>query len=429
MTGRVPRNLWTLLPAAVLLATGFGAVQAHQEPANKPKQQGPLPTKPGKPYDPSIFLESIKPLPLEPIPDNPPPHEGAMFELTYRIDSPDLVLVEVLEALPGRTIQGERLVRPDGTISLQWYGELHITGRTVDQVKTKVILHLRQYLSDESLGLIEWDEMGREKPRTSSDVGLRSPQPPLASLPEFPPDEPALPVAPLPLPVPPANPGQVPPFPGTPRPDANTPTPSTPGTHAAGTKTQEHVAATSGREQAAGATKESNPTAMPPKQFFPDAKRNRPLVEPPQPGAGNREGAENPVAANTPALPRPGSEGNYVYVVPAASSRVFVDVSAYNSKVYYVQGDVGSPGRLTSTGKDTVLDAINYAGGFLPSADDSSIRLFRPARGNQRAREYPINYRAILRGDNKSNLQIFPGDRLVVPRKEPNLMLGARDAR
>ena len=32
----------------------------------------------------------------------------------YVVEPPDLLLVEVLEALPGRPIQGERLVRPDG---------------------------------------------------------------------------------------------------------------------------------------------------------------------------------------------------------------------------------------------------------------------------------------------------------------------------
>src|SRR5262249_17400423 len=36
----------------------------------------------------------------------------------------DRLLVEVLEALPGRPISGERLVRPDGTISLGFYGNL-----------------------------------------------------------------------------------------------------------------------------------------------------------------------------------------------------------------------------------------------------------------------------------------------------------------
>jgi polysaccharide biosynthesis/export protein len=35
-----------------------------------------------------------------------------------------------------------------------------------------------------------------------------------------------------------------------------------------------------------------------------------------------------------------------------------VDVAAYNSKGYYVQGDVLVPGRLPFTGQETVLDAI-----------------------------------------------------------------------
>ena len=46
----------------------------------------------------------------------------------YVLEPPDLVLVEVLEALPGRPISGERLVRPDGKISLGFYGEVYVAG-------------------------------------------------------------------------------------------------------------------------------------------------------------------------------------------------------------------------------------------------------------------------------------------------------------
>src|SRR4051812_7926300 len=70
--------------------------------------------------------ESIKPLPLTPIPDNPPPHEGAMIELPHVVEAPDILLIEVLEAVPGRPITGERLVRPDGSISLGFYGDVHV---------------------------------------------------------------------------------------------------------------------------------------------------------------------------------------------------------------------------------------------------------------------------------------------------------------
>ena len=51
--------------------------------------------------------------------------------LAHIIEPPDLLLVEVLEAFPGRPISGERLVRPDGKISLGFYGEVYVAGLTL----------------------------------------------------------------------------------------------------------------------------------------------------------------------------------------------------------------------------------------------------------------------------------------------------------
>ncbi len=188
----------------------------------------------------------------------------------YVIEPPDLMVVEVLEALPGRPITGERLVRPDGTISLDFYGKVYVAGLTISEAKEKVILHLRKFLNDEVLGLVEQD------PDTDEMV-----------------------------PVP-----------------------------------------------------------------------------------------------------------------PAESDRVFVDVTAYNSKVYYVQGDVAAPGRLPITGNETVLDAINYAGGLAPTAAPANIRLVRPApAGSSCEQVLPVNYAAIVYGgDPTTNYQLLPGDRLVVYR-------------
>src|SRR5205823_6781404 len=75
----------------------------------------------------------------------------------YIVEPPDLVIVEVLEALPGRPISGERLVRPDGKISLSFYGDVYVAGLTIPEVKEKIILHLRKFLTDESLGVVERD--------------------------------------------------------------------------------------------------------------------------------------------------------------------------------------------------------------------------------------------------------------------------------
>lgn len=187
----------------------------------------------------------------------------------YVVEAPDLLLVEVLEALPGRPITGERLVRPDGTITLGFYGDVYVAGLTTREIKEKVVIHLRKYLKDEVLGLIGTDKDGKE-----------------------------------------------------------------------------------------------------------------------------------------------------IEIPPAESDRVFVDVAAYNSKVYYVQGDVAAPGRLPITGNETVLDALNYAGGFTPTAAPQNVRLVRPAPpGASEAQILPVNMAAIIQGgDTTTNYQLMPGDRLYVYR-------------
>jgi RNA polymerase sigma factor (sigma-70 family) len=77
----------------------------------------------------------------------------------------DLLVIEVLEALPGRPITGRRIVRPDGTISLEFYGDLPVAGLNRTQIKEKLIQHLRRFLTDEAMGLVDEDPMtGEERP-------------------------------------------------------------------------------------------------------------------------------------------------------------------------------------------------------------------------------------------------------------------------
>jgi protein involved in polysaccharide export with SLBB domain len=194
----------------------------------------------------------------------------------YVVDPPELLLVEVLEALPGRPISGERLVRPDGKISLGWYGEVYVAGLTPIEIKEKIVRHLRKFLSDQTLGLVE----------TDGDTG-------------------------------------------------------------------------------------------------------KPVVDP--------------------------DTGKTKTIDPKDTDRVFVDVTTYNSKSYYVQGMVASPGKIPVTGHDTVLDALNYAGGLTPLADRAHVVLYRPEKG--RLRTLPIDVDQITMGDDLStNYQLMPGDRLVVPQ-------------
>jgi polysaccharide export outer membrane protein len=188
----------------------------------------------------------------------------------YVVEPPDLLLVEVLEALPGRPISGERLVRPDGKISLGFYGEVYVAGLTTEEIKEKIVLHLRKFLPDDILGLNEIDPKSNET----------------------------------------------------------------------------------------------------------------------------------------------------VEVAPRDSNRVFVDVTAYNSKYYYVQGDVAAPGKMPITGNETVLDAINYAGGLIPTAAPQNIRLVRPAPPGACCEQVlPVNIAAIVSsGDPTTNYQLMPGDRIMVYR-------------
>lgn len=196
----------------------------------------------------------------------------------YVVEPPDLLLVEVLEALPGRPISGERLVRPDGKISLGFYGEVYVAGLTIAEIKEKIVFHLRKYLTDEVLGLVELD-----------------------------------------------------------------------------------------------------------------------------PETGSARVDEN---------------GKPVIIDARDTDRVFVDVTAYNSKKYYVLGDVAAPGQLPITGNETVLDALNYAGGLIPTAAPQNIRLVRPAPPGACCEQVlPVNLAAITSGgDPTTNYQLMPGDRLVVYR-------------
>jgi len=93
---------------------------------------------------------------------NPPPGyfdvpapDGPEVDRPPIITPGQILAVEVLEALPGRPITGERVVRPDGTISLGFYGDLRVAGLNRNQAKVKLLEHLRKYINDEILGLIK----------------------------------------------------------------------------------------------------------------------------------------------------------------------------------------------------------------------------------------------------------------------------------
>jgi polysaccharide export outer membrane protein len=85
------------------------------------------------------------------------------------------------------------------------------------------------------------------------------------------------------------------------------------------------------------------------------------------------------------------------------------------SKVYYVTGEVNSPGAFPLIGRETVLDAIIEAGDLSDKANRHKVILSRPTAPCQCRVVLPICYRHIVQlGDTSTNYQIQPGDRIFV---------------
>jgi protein involved in polysaccharide export with SLBB domain len=372
--------------------------------AAKKQQEADLrdPVKRKALIDKMLAEYDLTPHPMPSIPENPPPHEGALISLPYVLEPPDLILVELIEGLPGRPISGERLVRPNGTICLGWYGDISVRGLSLPQIKVAIIKHLRQFLTDEQLGLETME--GEEPPLPAAE-------------------RPALPMLPggakpfdleeTPKPVKKTSRATSPrsPFGGANR--------RMPSQHLDGRRVPVRAAAMRGTNQDAALAPEAQ--KPPPSQIVVPA------------GASGRititidfDGAGRPVAEQVPPSPFPPVDSaiaesgeSWKIVSPEESYCVFVDVTAYNSNKYTVLGDVGTPGVLPHTGGETVLDALQYANGLISTADPKQVTLVRPQRNGKPARIYKVDLEGIQeRGEVATNYQVFPGDRLVVGRND-----------
>ena len=287
--------------------------------------------------DKMIAEYDLKPNPLPAIPDDPPPHEGAMISLPYVVEPPDLVIVEVLEALPGRPISGERLVRPDGKISLGFYGEVDARGLTLEQLKVAIIKHLRRFLAgrvsgsenacSEEIGAAQDPDAAGGRCRRSHR--RRSSRAYLANEPRHRPH---------------SQFGQA-------RCDRS----------GRGDHLRRRVAQRQGRPEAA----ENNSRSTGSRAASRPKRRN--LVRQTPFEVGARRARLRPIRTD-----------RYVIVPPAESNRVFVDVTAYNTKNYYVEGDVQITGQVALDWKRDGAGRPEYAGGLLPTAEPKDIRLVRP---------------------------------------------------
>jgi polysaccharide export outer membrane protein len=98
---------------------------------------------------------------------------------------------------------------------------------------------------------------------------------------------------------------------------------------------------------------------------------------------------------------------------------VSIVVKQINSRKVYITGQVGKPGVYPLTGGMTVIQLISLAGGLGEYADREHLTL---VRGNEKRPDgtpwsYQINFNDLMKRIrlNQNNLELKPGDTLMVP--------------
>ncbi|GMU37069.1 MAG: hypothetical protein AMXMBFR22_12600 [Phycisphaerae bacterium] len=95
--------------------------------------------------------------------------------------------------------------------------------------------------------------------------------------------------------------------------------------------------------------------------------------------------------------------------------KVNVRVSGYNSKKYYVFGEVGGVGPRVYTGRDTLLEVIARSGTSFLSWT-SQVKIIRPSPDRKERREIIVDVDRMIRtGDTSANILIEPDDIIYVP--------------
>ena len=98
-----------------------------------------------------------------------------------------------------------------------------------------------------------------------------------------------------------------------------------------------------------------------------------------------------------------------------SNPEVTVIVSDARSQQFNIVGQVARPATYPLRESMTVLDAIAAAGGFKDFAKETKIYVLRPMPGGIRVR-IPFNYKDVIKGKNlQQNVQLKPGDTIVVP--------------
>ena len=95
---------------------------------------------------------------------------------------------------------------------------------------------------------------------------------------------------------------------------------------------------------------------------------------------------------------------------------VSIVVKEVNSYAIFVLGEVAKPGRYPLKSKTTLLQAITLASGFTVVASRNKIVVFRFGKDGEPLTKIKANYDDIvLRDGTNQNIELKPGDTIVVP--------------
>lgn len=96
--------------------------------------------------------------------------------------------------------------------------------------------------------------------------------------------------------------------------------------------------------------------------------------------------------------------------------QVSIVVQQVNSYAIYVMGEITRPGKFPLKSKTTLLQAITLAGGFTPNAARNKLVVFRFGDKGQKDIKIKASYDdIILRDSSLQNIELKPGDTIVVP--------------
>jgi len=96
--------------------------------------------------------------------------------------------------------------------------------------------------------------------------------------------------------------------------------------------------------------------------------------------------------------------------------QISIVIKEVNSYAIFVLGEVSKPGKYPLKSKTTLLQGITVAGGFTPMAARNKLVVFRFGENGQGDDKIKASYDDIvLRDGSKQNIELKPGDTVVVP--------------